>query len=188
MALAESERHRTVRSTLTRADLARDSSNEQDAIPLYEKVAEEASALLVDVIPRLAACYGATDRAADFTRYLQQLLDGDGDNVAAVAMAAVRNTEINDPVAMEALRRFIAADATLAGLIDVEHLERADETERLEILDRVRRTLKNVVSRTPGYRCEQCGYASLILHWQCPGCRSWETVKPGNRINLVSTP
>jgi lipopolysaccharide biosynthesis regulator YciM len=117
---------------------------------------------------------------------LQQLLDGDGDNVAAVAMAAVRNTEINDPVAMEALRRFIAADATLAGLIDAEHLERADETERLEILDRVRRTLKNVVSRTPGYRCEQCGYASLILHWQCPGCRSWETVKPGNRINLVS--
>ena len=188
LALAESERHRTVRSTLTRADLARDSGNEQDAIPLYKKVAKEASALLVDVIPRLAACYVATDRAADFTRYLQQLLDGDGDNVAAVAMAAVRNTEINDPVAMEALRRFIAADATLAGLIDVEHLERADETERLEILDRVRRTLKNVVSRTPGYRCEQCGYASLILHWQCPGCRSWETVKPGNRINLVSTP
>jgi len=142
LALAESERHRTVRSTLTRADLARDSGNEQDAIPLYEKVAEEASALLVDVIPRLAACYIATDRAADFTRYLQQLLDGDGDNVAAVAMAAVRNAEINDPVAMEALRRFIAADATLAGLIDVEHLERADETERLEILDRVRRTLK----------------------------------------------
>jgi lipopolysaccharide biosynthesis regulator YciM len=187
LALAESERHRTVRSTLTRADLARDSGNEQDAIPLYEKVAEEVSALLVDVIPRLAACYVATDRAADFTRYLQQLLDGDGDNVAAVAMAAVRNTEINDPVAMQALRRFIAADATLAGLIDVEHLERANETERLEILDRVRRTLKNVVSRTPGYRCEQCGYASLILQWQCPGCRSWETVKPGNRINLVST-
>ena len=71
--------------------------------------------------------------------------------------------------------------------IDVKHLESADDYERLEILDRVRRALKNVVSGTPGYRCDQCGYASLVLQWQCSGCRSWETVKPANRINLVST-
>ena len=186
LVLAESGRHRTVRSLLTRADLARDSGREQEAIPLYQKVATAAPALLVDVIPRLSACYVATERASDFTDYLRQLIDNDAENVAAIAMATVRDAEINDPVAMEALWRFVAADATLAGLIDVKSLESADESQRLEILDRVRNTLKNVVSSRPGYRCDQCGYASLILHWQCPGCRSWETVKPGNRIKLIS--
>jgi len=185
--LAEAGRNRTVRSALIRADLARDAGKEKDAIPLYEKVAKEVPALLVDIIPRLAACHAAVGQEANFSGYLQRLLEADAENVAAIAMAAVRNSEIDDPIALEALRRFVTGDATLAGLIDIEHLERSNEPGRREILDRVRATLQNVVSRTPGYRCEQCGYVSLILHWQCPGCRSWESVKPGNRINLVSS-
>jgi lipopolysaccharide biosynthesis regulator YciM len=187
LAFAESGRHRTARSLLIRADLARESGHHQDAIPLYQKVVDELPALLVDIIPRLAVSYAAADREADFTDYLRRLLDDDGDNVAAIAMAAVRNAEINNPVATDALRRFVNADATLAGLIDIEHLEGSDEADRREMLERVRQTLRNVVSRTPAYRCEQCGYTGLILHWQCPGCRAWESVKPGNRINLIST-
>jgi lipopolysaccharide biosynthesis regulator YciM len=187
LALSETGRHRTVRSKLIGADLAGDSGKEKDAIPLYEKVAAEMPALLVDIIPRLAACYEATEQAPGFSDYLQRLLEDDGQNTAAIAMAAVRNPELGDPVAIEALRRFVTADATLAGLIDLEYLENSDELGRRAILDRVRRTLQSVVSRTPAYRCAQCGYVSLILQWQCPGCRSWETVKPGNKINLIST-
>ena len=184
---AESSPDRTVRSVLTRADLTRDSDKHQDAIPLYKKVAAESPALLVEVIPRLAACYAAVERAPEFTAYLQQLIDDDEENTAAIAMATVLHTEISDPAAMEALQRFVAADSKLAGLVDVEHLERADGADRLAILDKVRLALKNIVSVTPGYRCDQCGYATLILQWQCSGCRSWESVKPANRINLIST-
>ena len=28
------------------------------------------------------------------------------------------------------------------------------------------------------FRCEECGFSSKKLFWQCPGCRSWSTVKP----------
>ncbi len=28
------------------------------------------------------------------------------------------------------------------------------------------------------FRCEQCGFSSRKLFWQCPGCRSWSSVKP----------
>jgi lipopolysaccharide biosynthesis regulator YciM len=28
------------------------------------------------------------------------------------------------------------------------------------------------------FRCEECGFSSRKLFWQCPGCRSWSTVKP----------
>jgi lipopolysaccharide biosynthesis regulator YciM len=152
---AESGRHRTVRSVLARADLARDSGKEEDAIRLYRKVVRASPELLVEVIPRLAACYLAVERAPEFTEYLRKLINGDEDNAAAIAMATVLDTQIDDPVAMEALHRFVAADAKLAGLVDVKHLESADDSERLEILDRIRRALKNVVSGTPGYRCDQ---------------------------------
>jgi lipopolysaccharide biosynthesis regulator YciM len=28
------------------------------------------------------------------------------------------------------------------------------------------------------FRCEECGFSSRKLFWQCPGCRSWSSVKP----------
>ncbi len=28
------------------------------------------------------------------------------------------------------------------------------------------------------FRCEQCGFSSRKLFWQCPGCKSWSSVKP----------
>jgi lipopolysaccharide biosynthesis regulator YciM len=28
------------------------------------------------------------------------------------------------------------------------------------------------------FRCEQCGFSSRKLFWQCPGCRTWSSVKP----------
>jgi lipopolysaccharide biosynthesis regulator YciM len=28
------------------------------------------------------------------------------------------------------------------------------------------------------YTCKQCGFSGKTLHWQCPGCKQWSTVKP----------
>ncbi len=28
------------------------------------------------------------------------------------------------------------------------------------------------------YKCNHCGYDVKTLHWQCPGCKNWNTVKP----------
>lgn len=28
------------------------------------------------------------------------------------------------------------------------------------------------------FRCEECGFSSTKLFWQCPGCRTWNSVKP----------
>jgi len=30
----------------------------------------------------------------------------------------------------------------------------------------------------PDYQCLRCGFSATRLHWQCPGCKAWGTVKP----------
>jgi len=30
------------------------------------------------------------------------------------------------------------------------------------------------------YTCSHCGFAGRSMHWQCPGCRRWDTVRPTN--------
>ena len=30
----------------------------------------------------------------------------------------------------------------------------------------------------PIYQCNHCGFNAKSLHWQCPSCKDWNTVKP----------
>jgi lipopolysaccharide biosynthesis regulator YciM len=182
---ADTGRNRTVRGLFVRAEIAHDAGKYKDAIPLYHEVVDQAPDLLVDVIPRLAASSRAAGKEAQFSDFLRKLLETDEASAAAIAMAAVRDESIDDPVVLDALQQYIAGDPMLSGLVDMESLDRAAGPERDRALNRVRAVLARMVGTKPGYRCDHCGYASLILQWQCPGCRSWETVKPESRISFV---
>jgi lipopolysaccharide assembly protein B len=28
------------------------------------------------------------------------------------------------------------------------------------------------------YKCNHCGFDAKSLHWYCPSCRNWNTIKP----------
>ncbi|WP_369601575.1 lipopolysaccharide assembly protein LapB [Hahella sp. SMD15-11] len=53
----------------------------------------------------------------------------------------------------------------------------ADEDHKhwIRILNGV---VESIIERTPHYVCEQCGFTGRQLHWQCPSCKHWSTVKP----------
>lgn len=38
--------------------------------------------------------------------------------------------------------------------------------------------IQRAIDKIPGYRCQRCGFGARTLHWQCPSCKSWSTVKP----------
>lgn len=182
---ADACRETTVRSLLARADLDAATGRARDAVRRYQKVIRQAPDLLVDLLDRLAAAYRELDAAAAFSEYLQKLLDSDERHVAAVAMAVVREPAFDDPVALDALVRFVESDETLSGLIGIDRIRQAPEERRAEILSDVRRALRAILAAKPAYHCTECGYACLGLQWQCPGCRAWETVKPEVRIRLA---
>lgn len=181
---AQARREPTVRSLLARADLDADTGKHKDAARLYQKVVKQAPNLLVDVVRRLADTYGEMDDEQALSAYLRKLLDEDEQHIAAIAMATVRDPQIIDPVALEALMRFVASDATLSQLVGIERIERAPEEERRKMLDDVRQALRSILATKPAYHCTECGYSCLVLQWQCPGCRAWETVRPEVRIRL----
>lgn len=181
---AESGRSRTVRSQLISANLANDVGKNDDAIRFYRRVIDESPDLLIEIIPRLAGSCKAADKDDELTRVLRKLMKRDEQHADALAMAAVIDPSIDNAVALDAVQKFIAGDPVLSGLIDAEALLHASASERSESLTRIRETLKRIVGSKARYICAQCGYASLIMHWQCPGCRLWETMKPETRIKL----
>jgi lipopolysaccharide biosynthesis regulator YciM len=35
-----------------------------------------------------------------------------------------------------------------------------------------------ILANRPVYRCVSCGFSGRQLHWLCPSCKQWETVRP----------
>ncbi|MDH3978646.1 MAG: tetratricopeptide repeat protein [Gammaproteobacteria bacterium] len=177
---------RTVRSLLIQADMARESDEPLDAIKLYKDAVKNAPDLLVEVLPNLAACYRAAAQQDALSEFFHDLIGADKNNVAAIALAAVRDPGIQNAVALQAVEDFIALDPTLRGLAGTDQFSQLGETDRIAAINRIREALRGVVSSRPGYYCRECGYACLVMQWQCPGCHSWETVRPVTKINLIS--
>ena len=38
--------------------------------------------------------------------------------------------------------------------------------------------VNSLLEKKPNHRCRKCGFGAKNLHWQCPSCKSWGTVKP----------
>lgn len=183
---AEQVKPETVRSMLVRAAIAADVGDHGEAARCYRRVAEHEPSLLIEVLPRYAASCRATGRNEDFSRFLTGLLRQDPRAGRAVALAAMIDPEIADPLAVECLWDFVAADQTLKILVDGDRLRNAGGDERAQALTRLRGALRAMAAAGRSYRCIECGYSSPTLQWQCPGCAAWDTVRPRVRLAFDS--
>ncbi len=62
-------------------------------------------------------------------------------------------------------------EALLAGYSNKNSITEESVTE-------IQALLKEQMLARPTYRCDNCGFSTKTLYWQCPSCRQWDTVKP----------
>jgi lipopolysaccharide biosynthesis regulator YciM len=51
------------------------------------------------------------------------------------------------------------------------------KSQSVLFLDSLRPHIYRLLDDKPLYQCGQCGFEAKTLHWQCPSCRRWSTVK-----------
>ncbi len=71
-------------------------------------------------------------------------------------------------------------EPTLREFVDMQSLGNGDDSA----LAKIRKALSTLASSTPRYQCQECGFSSQKLLWQCPSCRSWETQRPASRVQF----
>ncbi len=45
-------------------------------------------------------------------------------------------------------------------------------------LDTLYRISRHLLDGTARYKCDNCGFVGKFLHWRCPSCKKWSSVKP----------
>ncbi|TGN41897.1 lipopolysaccharide assembly protein LapB [Marinobacter confluentis] len=80
--------------------------------------------------------------------------------------------------AIELLRRELEQRPSVRGLLRLVALagyEKGMTTDEERLVSRIGNMM---LANRPVYRCVNCGFSGQQLHWLCPSCKQWETVRP----------
>lgn len=78
------------------------------------------------------------------------------------------------------LEHFSASEPRLASTARLMVELTADEKISAPLFD----ALKGGVTNKSNFQCKTCGYNTKHLHWNCPSCKSWDSVLPQSHMAL----
>ncbi len=181
---AQAGRGRTTRGTLIRAELAERTGDQAMAYKLYWRIIGENPDLIIEILPRLHAMHAAENDLARLEKQLATLRKKQPEIGRALAYVAVLHTELDSAVLQDALSEYVRNEPTLAEFIDFARLSGTELDD--DALARVKKGLATLATRTPKYRCRECGFSSMSLLWHCPSCKEWETQRPADQVRFDS--
>ncbi len=180
---AQTGRPRTMRGALTRAHIARETDDNETALNLYHRIIDEHTYLLAEALPEIVSIYESEGKLDELNEAIRKMIEDDPSMSQLVAYTAIVNDIAGIPAIDEAVENYVLNEPTLAEFVDLEQLSEGAE-DQSAVLGRIRRALRKLASASPRYQCQECGFSSQRLLWQCPSCRSWETQRPASRVQF----
>ncbi len=172
--------HRScVRASLLEGDLHMDRDDYERAVRAYQRVEDQDPSYLPETIERIRRAYNGLGRSDEMQAYLARLLSRYGWVSAALELAELRRSEDGPAGAISFITEHLRQRSSVRGLDRLMELElerRGDEMpEYFKILKNLTGEL---LDDRAVYKCSHCGFPARSLHWQCPSCKHWNTVKP----------
>ncbi len=181
---AQAGRPRTMRGALTRAHIARDTSDNKTALKLYHRIIDENTYLIAEALPEIVSIYEREDAIERLESALKTLLNSSPEMASLIAYTAIVNDLGGISVIDDCVEQYMLNEPTLGEFVDLQQLLTGDKDSNELALAKVRGALCKLASATPRYQCQECGFSSLRLLWQCPSCRNWETQRPASRVQF----
>jgi lipopolysaccharide biosynthesis regulator YciM len=168
-----------VRASILLGDVNALEGNYHRAIEQWQQVEKQDIHYLGEVAERIAEAFRKLGDEQGLYDYFHVALQRHGGVSLALAFADV----ISSREGVEAAEKFIIE--WLRRAPNVHGLHKLLELNLIKAKDSARNDLlmlKGIIEelRTQhlGYACGECGFKGKSLHWLCPGCNHWNTIKP----------
>ena len=177
---AQTGRPRTLRGALTRAHIAREMDDNKTALRLYHRIIDEHTYLIAEALPEMVSIYEREGAMGELEKAFSQMLKKNPEMSALVALTAIVNNIRGIAVIDDCVEKYLLNEPTLSEFVDLQRLSNGDDSG----YDKIRKALSTLAASTPRYQCQECGFSSQKLLWQCPSCRAWETQRPASRVQF----
>ncbi len=167
------------RASLLQGDIDTALARYKPALQAYQRAVQQDPDYLAEFIPAIINCYEQLNDQASLIRYLQDCLQQYPRTSSVLAVATHLQQQMNNKAAIDLLTRHLQQRPSVRGLQRLVNLQLKCAHEEVKsdlaiLHDLITGLLKN----KPVYRCIHCGFNSKVLHWLCPGCHYWGSIKP----------
>jgi lipopolysaccharide biosynthesis regulator YciM len=170
------EDRNSVRATLLEARIHLRNQNPKATIKALKRVEQQNSEYLPLILEPLQQAYEQQDNRDGFVGYLQQLPEH-GSLSPVLKLSEQLLLHEGEDKALQTLQQTLRTRPSLRILKRVLELRTRQSTDNHE-MQLALNTLDKFLQDKPVYHCESCGFSSRSMHWQCPGCKQWDRVKP----------
>jgi lipopolysaccharide biosynthesis regulator YciM len=169
----------SVRASLLRAKVCMRQYNFKEALINLKRIKEQNPHYLSEAIDLLATCYEKLGQQDELVVYLEQLVN-EHPRIPVVLILADRIRQWKgDKVAANFVAEYVRRYPSLRGLYSFVNLYISSvEGRAKEDLHILQKLMKKVLANKPSHKCTSCGFSGKTLHWQCPGCKQWNTMLP----------
>lgn len=168
-----------VRASLIQGNVEAEQSNHREAIKAWKRIGDQDAMFLGEVAGKVQDSFRALGDEEGLVRFFQTALDKHKTISMMLTMSDIINKHEGNVAAEKFIIEWLRKKPTVHGLdrlIDLS-IEKsgAEAGDDLILLRGIIGALKN---EHEGYVCQNCGFKGKVMHWLCPGCHRWNTVRP----------
>lgn len=168
-----------IRAMLMLAESEVSQGREREATRWLQRLADKDADFVPQALPLIRRC--ADNGVLDMVQYLDKVIESSAQPLVEAVLA--RADQMRAQASLHDVSHFvfdhIQQQPSLQGLlylIDL-HLDHAEGKSRDNLLI-LRGIVEALVGNKYPYRCASCGFMAKRLHWQCPTCHGWSTIRP----------
>ena len=168
-----------VRASIVLGDVNSEEGRFRDAIDAWQRVEQQDAHYFGEVAHRIAEAY----RRLNDEQGLYQFFSAALQRHAAVSLVLTFADIIKNRDGIKAAEKFVVESLRrhpnvhgLHRLLEL-NVEQAQGSAKTDLL-LLQGIIEELRQQHQGYVCQQCGFRGRTLHWLCPSCSRWNTIKP----------
>lgn len=167
------------RASLIEAELLQNNSRYKQAIRAYKRIEKQDPEYIPEAISPMLECYRKLDKVDEYMNYLHGIVDRHGGITAILMLADLIADKEGEDAAVTFITSQLKKHPTIRGVDRlVEYAMSQAQGSSRDSLISIKELTGELLENRPIYKCYQCGFDAKSLHWQCPSCKNWNTVKP----------
>ena len=176
--LAASADKQSARASIILAKIEIKLNRDKEAVKALKQVFYQDPALIQQTLPLLYECYSRNDDLAELQIYYREVLAQGAASSVALALAELLARQQGSKAAIEFLATQTNGAPSLKLATQMMTLQLQSMSQPDPTLQQIADTIGQLQLNSPQYRCHACGFSGQNMHWSCPGCKTWGSVRP----------
>lgn len=169
----------SVRATIMKGDMAERIGDCRKALKYWLKIEKLDPQYVPEVLDRLKKCYSELGDRDSWDGFLRRALQSEASIPVMLTLADEIETEDGPDEARKFITDELRKRPSMSGLAYLVRLTGMQATGQAQTdMQILQGMIDKAVHSRQGYVCQHCGFHARAMHWQCPGCKRWNTIKP----------